>query len=400
MIKTIRISKLSRLSLLSFSILVLVNSCKEPIDAFDFEGNNRLVIDGFITDQLKVHEIRLSYSSGFEDGIFQQLLEEDASVYVEDDLGARFEFQHTGSGRYQSAPFSASADRDYQLFVQVGEEAYSSSNQRMPLRAAKADIRFERGEREVLSNSGRAIVTREGVVITANMPSANSNTYYHWVFENYHQYISPDFGPIAAVFGDLILESFRGVDFLTEEQRDTMATWRDPLAETCYLRNIPDPQVVIHQNNPGTSTYDVEIDFINRDQSFIFDYAIRSRQLITDEASFRYWNQIKQQFENVGSLFDAAASSINGNIVNRSTGETSLGYFGVYREYFDLFFFNDEELGFDPQPLSCRTEDRAFLHLAQALGPENEEKPWGDCISCLERGGALSTTHRKPDWWR
>ena len=73
------------------------------------------------------------------------------------------------------------------------------------------------------------------------------------------------------------------------------------------------------------STYDVEIDFIERGQEFIFDFAVRANQLITNRESYQYWKQIRDQYENVGSLFDSAPGCIQGNITDESSDEFILG---------------------------------------------------------------------------
>lgn len=399
-------SKLSRVPIvksLFFILLALIFSpisCTVPFDLDDFGTQKSLVVDGYITDIYQQQEIKITYSSAFSDGIHLKDYEENAQVFVQDDLGNRIPFIHDEKGVYLSDAFAGLANRTYQLFIQIGEEVYASSIQELPNAVPKPELSFKTGERAVLSVTGNGVLSEKGAVISANIPQATAPTYYHWTFDNYFMYVAPDFDQRSDLVASFIeLEGYQGYDFLTDEQRDALANFKDPLAETCYIQLLPTPQVIILESlTTGGGAYNVEIDFIKGGQKFIFDFAVRANQLITNRESYLYWKQIREQIENVGGVFDVAPGTIQGNIINNSTGEFALGYFGVYRQFNETFFFNNEELGANEEALLCETLDRVALHFSQLI--DDESKPWGDCISCLERGGGLTNTHKKPDWWR
>ena len=91
-----------------FLVIVLFPiSCTVPID-FDFGESEfkTIVIDGYLTDSLRKHEIRLGYTSHFNrNGVFVPAWITDASVRIIDDIGQEIILRHTGSGVYAGGTF-------------------------------------------------------------------------------------------------------------------------------------------------------------------------------------------------------------------------------------------------------------------------------------------------------
>ena len=107
------------------------------------------------------------------------------------------------------------------------------------------------------------------------------------------------------------------------------------------------------------------------------DFAIDATLLTVNEKAFDYWQNIKDQIDRTGGLFDANSNTIQGNVVNISSDNIPLGFFGVYREVENYYFYNQTDLPIEQDVFSCP----------------------GQCINC-ESIPSDYANDVKPSWWR
>ena len=89
------------------------------------------------------------------------------------------------------------------------------------------------------------------------------------------------------------------------------------------------------------------------------------------------YHKIKDQIDKTGGLFDANSNTIRGNIINKASIDEVLGFFGVYREVNNYYFYNQTDLPIEQDIYSCP----------------------GLCFNCASIH-AETSEEDKPDWWR
>lgn len=302
-------------------MFIAVYSCREPYD-FDYQDvlEPTVVIDGFITNSGRAHLVRVSYSTTIsERGYVETRFITDANVRIEDDQGGFTPLSHMRSGIYATAPqYAAQEGRSYKVIVTLSDgEIYESDYKTLPaVSPATAKLSFNGDVRPVLVNN--SIQNEEGAVISVTINKDNDRHFYQWLIGHY-----------------FIIES------------DLAATSE---VRFCYVRDFDESRVELLQDNPigtgGTDEYSYEIDFVPITSKLEHDFGVEGRLLTLNEDDFNFWDKVKKQADNSGSLFDSAPYTIQGNIHNRATGEKALGYFGVYRESIDRVFFTQGDLGF------------------------------------------------------
>lgn len=302
------------------ALFVVLYGCREPFD-FDYAEviDPMVVIDGYVTNSGKAHVVKVSYSTSINDrGQVETNFITDADVRIFDDQGDFTVLNHTTIGQYVTAPqYAVSEGTSYRLVVTLNNgDVYESAMKTLPAPSpASADLSFKADTRGVLSNN--LLQQEEGASIEATIQKDGNRHFYQWVISQYF-IIQSDLAPAAFMF--------------------------------CYIRDFDEAQVVLLQDNPaegGVAEYTYPIEFIPRSANMKVDFGVEGVLLTLNEEDFRFWEAVKQQAENSGSLFDAAPHSIEGNITGRN-GERALGYFGVYRESIDRVFFRDRDLGFNP----------------------------------------------------
>jgi hypothetical protein len=84
------------------------------------EGENQLVVEGWVTQDKDSQWIKLSRTTAFTDSL-PEIPVTDASVFVEDLQGNIFDYNHDGNGRYQSIGFRGQVNQRYRLNITLGD---------------------------------------------------------------------------------------------------------------------------------------------------------------------------------------------------------------------------------------------------------------------------------------
>ena len=290
---------------LVLALVLLQTSCTEPI-TFEFDlPPDDLVVDGFITDVYKRHLIRLSLSSRLEENVPIKRPVFDATVQIVDDLGnvILLETGQDGDGHFITPFMTANADRAYKIVVNYNGESYESTFEELPTESFAPDLNLRSDSfdiREVIQ--GSLIIPRRGTSIFAQLQKTDRTVHYQWfvsrcipdlsngplpIDQRYCSVLNNLRKPVIRIYQDLYLEGLEG------KEHEYELAWMIPKVS----REL------------------VEID-----------------QFLISEKAYNYWLDIKQSVENLDGIFASTPSTIVGNIENMESGESTLGFFGVYRE--------------------------------------------------------------------
>lgn len=288
-----------------------VQNCSDPFAFNIVADEERLVVDGFITNQLKQHLVRLSLTtSRIEDvPILNPVV--TAQVFLQDDRGINIPLQGDGRGNYLTPVLQAEEDRAYRLVVQVGDETYQSGMESLPEAEYTPDLQIVSDDRDYRNIiQGSLVINRQGLSISAQINkdviSNGRNVHYQWFFSDCRLTNLPDNAPnrLCQVFGDIFRESRLHL------HEDKFIAGSENVSYFHELNWIPKP----NSANIG--------DFL----------VIEIDQMIISEKAYEYWSAVEELIESSGTIFDPTPFRILGNIKQVSSGKTSLGFFGVYRE--------------------------------------------------------------------
>jgi len=325
--------------------LLFVFGCTVPIDLKVGLTEPKVVVDGYISDIFKAQKIELSYSSTFfESGnnIFIPLPIRNAIVSVEDDSDNVYVFEHTADGIYLSQPFMAEFGALYKIKVDVAGKIFQSTFETLPEQTNQQNVLDIAMITKQVEEDGD-IITETGVLAFATMVKTANEDHFLWAV-NHHFSVQT-------------------------------------LASLCYAKEF-DLNQVIELKDTETSTnvgseYRVDLSFKIPDYKTNLDFVIDATLLTISEPAYNYWRTIKEQIERTGGLFDPNGNTIRGNLINTNGSEGVLGYFGVYRESVNYYFFNQTDLPIEQDVFACP----------------------GVCFTC-QSVSAESSTEVKPIWWR
>ena len=340
-----------------------ITACVEGIGVEVPSENQFLVVDGFITNELGPHTIRLSTSAFFKgplDGGTNRPVD-DAELMIHLSSGVEVSVENFGHGIYITPEwFRAETGIGYQLEIVWNERHYISSEERLADPIILDSIYYEYLDKEFLSGTGN-VSRKFGLQFYADF------TY-----------------PENKVFAKF---DWDGTFIFTTPSRE------NGLRLDCYTKEVAS-EFFNMTNNIELISKQVkkhEVFFEQLDFRYRFQYNKGIKIYTLNKGVEGFFSQIELQLDNTGSIFDPTPVRIEGNISNNNTKEeVVLGYFGVFHVSEKRIHIRNNEL---PSPESMYTQGpyRTCANLSEpGLVPPDF------CDNCILYPGSSYTP---PDFW-
>jgi hypothetical protein len=182
----------------------------------------------------------------------------------------------------------------------------------------------------------------------------------------------------------------------------------------CWITRDVNAIFTLDASNISSSSYTyMPLHFVsNETQRLSYGYSLLVRQHIMDEASFRYWDELKKNSYAKSGLYDRLPSLTPSNFSNvDDPDEKILGYFGV-SGLTEMRFFIKEVEGLEkydvnfcyplpeiPRLRYMMTADLP-VYISNAIDPETGNTHRGEtfqeCLDCRVRKGSSGDP---PDYW-
>jgi len=226
---------------------------------------------------------------------------------------------------------------------------------------------------------------------------ADSSRYMHWEMIETYEFHNPDYNGFIYSY-DRVLRPLP--DSLDDRQ--------------CWITRDVNAIFTLDASNTSTSSYTrMPLHFVsNETQRLSYGYSLLVRQHIVDEASFRYWDELKKNSYAQSGLYDRLPSLTPSNFSNiDDPDERILGFFGVSGLTEKRFFVNEVEglkkydvkfcypLPEMPRLRYLMTADLP-VYISVAIDPETGSTHRGEtfqeCLDCRVRKGSSGDP---PDFW-
>ncbi|GAB3504129.1 hypothetical protein GCM10027341_34030 [Spirosoma knui] len=346
-----------RLVFYALANLVLVLSCVTEYQPDALSIAPSLIVEGQITDQPGPYTVKLTRTANYSIRSLN-LLETGALVTIEDNLGNREILRELGAGGIYTSSATGIrgiAGRSYKLTIQTKAGVRYESDTEVLTAAPPITKLYTEYHNEAVPNR----VTRKqswDVLLDTKDPETTGN-YYRWIWTHYN---------------------FAAICQQTEQSDGTIIG--KPCCTPCW--NINRCYNCISVNS------DVNINGQAISRQLITKvpytssnpYYLEVQQQALSKGAYAFWKSVRQLVNNTGGLFDAAPSSVQGNMRCVSNPEERVfGYFGatgISEQY--LYVDRSEGVG---------TPD---------LDPPVIIPPLTPCFTCEN---SLYRTSTKPRWW-
>ena len=264
-------------------LMLLAFSCKEPYAppavTIDY---NYLVVEGIISSGQPTR-IQLSRTKRLIDTVLF-VPESNASVYIRSERGDIFPLQHISNGLYQSASLTLNPSDRYSISITTIGKQYSSAFEALKETPPIDSLTWEQ-DRDVF------------ISVNTHDP-ANNTWYYRWEYEETWEYWSWFDSNLGYMNGQIY---FRDSANLLNKCWTTLRSTEVLLGTSTKLsEDRIDKKVVAVVHN--------ETDKIG------IRYSILVKQAALTQKAFEYWETLRKNSQELGSIFGVQPSQLIGNI--------------------------------------------------------------------------------------
>jgi hypothetical protein len=315
------ISSNSKYILPAIILVFFFAGCKVPYDpTLKTAGDRFLIVEGFINVNGVSTNIKLSRTRNVTKGdTASNINETGANVAIEDNQNNLYPLNETGDGNY-SASYTLSPANQYRLHITTGnQEEYRSDFVKVKEAPPIDDLgwKFKYGDVQVFVNT--------------HDPS-NQTTYYRWDYKETWEFHSEYYSTLMYDAPNVQVVDRSVPVYVCYRSKNSTNIF---LGSTAKLQ-----QDIIHEAPLSLIPY--------HDKRISVLYSIDVTQYALDPSAYKYWSSLKENTENVGSIFGQQPGKNVGNIHSIADPfERVIGYISAGSTQQARLFISDSSMPAD-----------------------------------------------------
>jgi hypothetical protein len=324
--------------------------CKKPyLPPVSSGDSHLLVVEGVINtggDSTIIHLSRTIPLSSPDN--VQSPPELDATVVIQNDANASYPLTNLGNGNYAAVGLTLNASNKYRLQITAADNKLYQS-----------DFITAKNSPPIDSLNFRAQNNAIQVNVNTHDPS-NNTRYYRW-----------DYTETWEIFADY--ES----DFMLQTTPVDAIVAR-PVADQIYKCWSSDKSNDIVLGSTEKLTNDILVNspvtvIASSSEKFTQRYSILVKQYALTKDAFEYYQQLRNNTETLGSIFDPQPSSLTGNIhCITNPAESVIGYITAGSVAQKRFYIDKGELPTTTQYITRKPYDQCFLDTLYFVDPKTK----------------------------
>ncbi len=366
---------------------VLIGSCREaylPPVVSDY--SNFLVIEGIVKAGGDTSYIKLTRTRSLDDTT-TEIAEANATITLQSKSGANYVFQNKGNGNYQLPPTTLSTGESYRMLITtLFGDSWESDYVPVKITPAIDSVSWTRDS---------------GLNINVSTKDLTGNTrFYRWDFTETWEYNSYYDGDIGY---DFVRDSF----YYLDSSRITKRCWQSYQSTDILLGTTKGLSQDVVDNQ--------RINIIPKGSDRLsVRYSILVNQYALTQPAFEYWQLVRKNSRELGSIFGTQPAELFGNFRCTSRPEQAVvGYLSISTVASKRLFIRQQEvldwqsgttldqlckpLIIDRADLASTLQRNRNLWIAYFVGTGFSGVALADenCIDCRLRGGTI----KKPSFW-
>ncbi|WCT12093.1 DUF4249 domain-containing protein [Mucilaginibacter jinjuensis] len=275
-----------------------IGACKKPYSpTIITQAPNYLVVEGFINNGDST-TIKLSRTVQLSDTA-KSKPELGAVILVEDNLNNHYQLAEIGNGVYKSAVINLSNAQTCRLHIITTDKKEYASDM------------VEIDKTPPIDTITHAVINNGIQMMVSTHDAANKVKYFRWDFTETWEYGSYYNSRYKYVNG--------AITYMTPDDYDNI----------CWINGNGNQILVGSAENLSQSVINNQIiTFVDESTGKLaLGYSILIKQYALTKEAFEYWQKLKKNTEQLGSIFDAQPSDLKGNLHNlNDANEPVMGY--------------------------------------------------------------------------
>jgi hypothetical protein len=260
-----------------------------------------------------------------------------AQVSVEDGLGFSVALKEMGKGNYAAGVLGLDNTKKYRLRIKTSDGKIYLSDMVGNTYTPPID------------SIGYTVTNGNQVMIYANAHNPNNNTrYYRWDFSETWEF--------NAFYNSFYMTNGAAIVPRDDAHAFPARCWNSDASTNIILGSTA--------KLANDVVYQQPITYITGSQKLTVRYSILLKQYGLSQDAFTFWSQIQKNTEQLGSIFDAQPSQINGNIhCTTNAVEPVFGYVTITNVQTKRVYINRTSLPtYFPSPVNPCSEDSVFYN--------------------------------------
>jgi hypothetical protein len=319
--------------------LIFMGSCKQAYQPSITAANgNYMVVEGVINTGPDSTIVKLSRTVNLS-GRTSSTPELNAQVTVENDQNASFPLQEIGNGKYGSPSLDLDNTHKYRLRIKTSTAKEYVSD----LVSAKINPPIDSIGYMAQGNNLRIFV---------NSHDPNNNTrYYRWDYQETWQF--------HAKYQSLMISNGNAI-VQRDPSQQIYSCFAGSTSSTITLGSSAKLQQDVIYQEPLTQ-------IAGSSEKIETKYSILVKQYALTADEFAFWQNLKKNTEQLGSIFDAQPSNLNGNVHSvTNPSEQVIGYVGVTNIQQKRIFITHDKLPLTwgtAYPYDCQIDSSLFCRI-------------------------------------
>jgi hypothetical protein len=384
---------MKKTALYTLLIFLIAAGCREEYKSpAVLRETNFLVVEGVINVGSDTTFIVLTRSRKLIDSV-NIIVERNAQVFVEVQNGPRIQLQpYTTDGTYYAPGLNLSADKLCRLYIKTRNKEYISDY--VPVKQTPA------------IESVYAKKENGNIQISLNTKDPQNKTiYYRWDYEETWEFKSP-------LSSTVIFDPVDSIIVPRKPDEYFLTCWASEKSGAILVNSS------LGASQDVISAQPMSLITPANSEKLSVRYSILVKQYALTKEAFQYWNVIKKNSEQVGSIFDPLPSQQFGNIrCITDPSEPVIGFVSASTIFQKRFFINKNDV--DPWLVEVQgCKQGSYFNVSASnldsfytfLGPRGGYTPvflavdgdgvprWRSylkkCVDCITRG-----TNKKPVYW-
>ncbi len=375
-------------------------SCKKPYSpTIITQAPNYLVVEGFINSSDST-TIKLSRTAQLADTA-KSKPELGAVILIEDNLNNHYQLTEVGNGIYKTPAVNLNASQTCRLHIITTDKKEYASDM------------VEIDKTPPIDTITHSVINNGIQMAVSTHDATNKVKYFRWDFNETWEYGSFYTAHYKYVNG--------AVTYLSPADPD--------YDNLCWIYDNSSQILVGSAENLSQSVINNQtITYVDESTGKLaLGYSILIKQYALTKDAFEYWQKLKKNTEQLGSIFDAQPSDLKGNLHNLAdANEPVMGYISASSQTSKRFIIGHNSIPLytpnyypPPNDLSCvvgylpfapadtyddrlntlYTRGDSLIYTTYGSGPVTLGYVYasGNCIDCrLKKKGGYN---KKPDYW-
>jgi hypothetical protein len=340
-------------------MVIISGNCKKPYNPGVINApNSYFVVEGVINNGNDSTIVRLSKTVNISSDVKTSGVD-NCAVQIEGEAGSTYQLSPQGNGYYILPQLNLDATKKYRLHIITGDsKEYASDYVEVKKNPPIDSIGF--------------LVRNNQLQIYANTHDGTNNSrYYRWSYDEtwrFHARYQSSY---------MVDQGSKTVVVRTPAQQSYYCFAGDRSSTIVLGSSAKLSQDVIFQQPITTIAPESE--------KIEMRYTIQLKQYVLTKEAYQFWENLKKNTEQLGSIFDAQPSQITGNIHNlKDAAEPVIGYISITNIQTKRVFIDNADV---PQewltayPYDCGQPDSALF--------SNPKTMANDVLNIIINGGAV-----------